>query len=139
MMTKRISTILLAALLLTACGSSGKPQSFIDQPGPLQSEYIELADELLQSSEDVNGVPLVQRNFIEGCMSAGLSEDGDIIALANSCGCSYKELVKFVREVTISDLEAFKAFEAFDNKLKEDDGFANLDSRVKDIFTSCQS
>ena len=139
MMTKRISTILLAALLLTACGSSGKPQSFIDQPGPLQSEYIELADELLQSSEDVNGVPLVQRNFIEGCMSAVLSEDGDIIALANSCGCSYKELVKFVREVTISDLEAFKAFEAFDNKLKEDDGFANLDSRVKDIFTSCQS
>ena len=139
MMTKRISTILLAALLLTACGSSGKPQSFIDQPGPLQSEYIELANELLQSSEDVNGVPLVQRNFIEGCMSAGLSEDGDIIALANSCGCSYKELVKFVREVTISDLEAFKAFEAFDNKLKEDDGFANLDSRVKDIFTSCQS
>ena len=45
----------------------------------------------------------------------------------------------FVREVTISDIEAFKAFEAFDKQLKDEDGFANLDTRVKDIFSSCQS
>ena len=139
MMTKRISIILLAALVLTACGSSGKPKTFIDQPRPLQSEYIELADELLQNGAKKDGVPLAQRNFIEGCMSAGLSEDGDIIALANSCGCSYNELVKFVRGLTDSDIEAFEAFEAYDNELKEDDGFASLDNRVKDIFKSCQS
>ena len=52
---------------------------------------------------------------------------------------SYKALVAFVREVTISDIEAFKAFEAFDKQLKDEDGFANLDTRVKDIFSSCQS
>ena len=139
MMMKRISIIVIAVLTLTACGSSEKPQSFIDQPGPLQSVYVELADQLLQGGEDVNGVPLVHRNFIEGCMSGGIDDAGSIIALASSCGCSYAGLVEFVREVTVSDIEAFKAFEAFDKQLKEDDGFRNLDTRVKQIFSSCQS
>ena len=104
-----------------------------------ETQYIELADELLQSGEDLNGVPLVQRNFIEGCMKGGQDGSESLISLANSCGCSYKALVAFVREVTISDIEAFKAFEAFDKQLKDEDGFANLDTRVKDIFSSCQS
>ena len=138
-MSKRIILIVVALFILAACGSSGKPESFIDQPGPLQTEYSELADELLQSGEDLNGVPLVQRNFIEGCMKGGQGGSESLISLANSCGCSYKALVAFVREVTISDIEAFKAFEAFDKQLKDEDGFANLDTRVKDIFSSCQS
>ena len=139
MMMKRISIIVIAVLTLTACGSSGKPETFTDQPGPLQSKYTELATQLLQDGENPNGVPLVQRNFIEGCMSGGIDETGSIIALASSCGCSYAGLVEFVRELTVSDIEAFKAFEAFDKQLEKDDGFKNLDTRVKEIFSSCQS
>ena len=74
-----------------------------------------------------------------GGMKGGKGGSESLIWLANSCGCSYKALVAFVREVTISDIEAFKAFEAFDKQLKDEDGFANLDTRVKDIFSSCQS
>ena len=90
-----------------------------------------------------NDVPLVHRNFIEGCMRVGLIEfeegSQQLINLATRCGCSYAGLVKFVETLTPTNEQAFKLFEEYDKQLKDENGFANLDDRVKDIFSSCQS
>ena len=52
----------------------GKPQSFYEQRGPLKEDYKPYAAELLGADENSNDVPLVHRNFIEGCMRVGLIE-----------------------------------------------------------------
>tara|TARA_Y100000768_G_scaffold261559_1_gene199285 strand:- start:733 stop:1164 length:432 start_codon:yes stop_codon:yes gene_type:complete len=143
MMKKQLSIIIIAILALAACGSSGKPQSFDEQRGPLKEDYKPYSAELLGADRNSNDVPLVHRNFIEGCMSAGLIEfeegSEQLINLATRCGCSYAGLVRFVETLTPTRSQAFKLFEDFDKQLKDENGFANLDDRVKDIFSSCQS
>jgi len=143
MMKKQLAIIVIALLALAACGSSGKPQSFYEQRGPLKEDYKPYAAELLGADANSNDVPLVHRNFIEGCMRVGLIEfeegSQQLINLATRCGCSYAGLVKFVETLTPTNEQAFKLFEEYDKQLKDENGFANLDDRVKDIFSSCQS
>ena len=87
---KRRLIILLAviAVVLAACGSSGDPESFDDQPGPLPTSIAGFANELIGNANP-DAVPLVERNFLEGCMTddtlrlEGLSG----AALARACGC----------------------------------------------------
>ena len=97
-MKKQLAIVVIALLALAACGSSGKPQSFYEQRGPLKEDYKPYAAELLGADENSNDVPLVHRNFIEGCMRVGLIEfeegSQQLINLANRCGCSYSGLVK---------------------------------------------
>ena len=143
MMKKQLSIIIIALLALAACGSSGKPISFDDQTAPLKEDYKPYAGQLLGDAYSALDVPLVHRNFIEGCMSTGVIEfeegSQQLINLATRCGCSYAGLVKFVETLTPTNEQAFKLFEEYDKQLKDENGFANLDDRVKDIFSSCQS
>ena len=47
MMKKQLAIVVIALLALAACGSSGKPQSFYEQRGPLKEDYKPYAAELL--------------------------------------------------------------------------------------------
>ena len=66
-MKRSLLFLLPVALLLAACGSSGKPESFTEQKGPLPEYLLEFQSELLNEVNPAQ-VPLVQRNFLEGCM-----------------------------------------------------------------------
>ncbi|HJM27788.1 MAG: hypothetical protein QF596_06440 [Acidimicrobiales bacterium] len=140
-MKLRFSLIVLGLLLLTACGSSGKPKSFFEQPGPLPEKIYEFGDQLLVNGEDLDLVPLVQRNFLEGCMIGGIQREPSIspISLASACACSYDDLVAYVREVSATEEAAFKLFEDLDKSLQKEGGYASLGSDYKEIFASCQS
>ena len=147
MMKKQLSIIVIALLTLAACGSSGKPISFNDQPGQLKEDYMPYAAELMigddfeYSEEDV---PLVHRNFIEGCMSAAVIEfeenSEQLINLATRCGCNYQRLREWVKQLYPNSRERqFKQFEDYDKLLKNENGFEQLSSDVKEIFKRCQS
>ncbi len=141
-MKRRFSLLILALLVLTACGSSGKPKSFSEQPGPLPERIsAELADHLLQRGEDPELVPLVQRNFLEGCVTGGFARVDSIsnAALGNTCACSYYGLKEYVLENTPTKIAAFELFEDIDKSLKEEEGYAGLSSNYKEIFAACQS
>ena len=140
-MKRRFSLLILALLVLTACGSSGKPKSFSEQPGPLPERISALADQLLQDGEDPELVPLVQRNFLEGCVTGGFArvDSIDSVALANTCACSYYGLIDYVRDNTPTEIAAFELFEDIDKSLKEEEGYAGLSSNYTEIFATCQS
>ena len=84
------------------------------------------------------GVNVIQANLDQGLIEF---EEGSeqLVNLATRCGCSYAGLVRFTQSVTPTNEQAFKLFEDYDKQLKNENGFASLDDRVKDIFTSCQS
>ena len=143
MMKKQLSIIIIALLALAACGSSGKPISFDDQTAPLKEDYKPYAGQLLGDAYSALDVPLVHRNFIEGCMSTGVIEfeegSEQLLNLASTCGCNYQGLLILVKELHPDSRESqFKQFEDYDKQLKNEGGLANLDNRVKDIFSSCQ-
>jgi len=140
-MKRRFSLLILALLLLTACGSSGKPKSFSEQEGPLSGKISALEDHLLQRDENPDFVPLVQRNFLEGCVIGGQQRAPSIdsVVLANTCACSYYGLVDYVRDNTLTELDAFELFEKLDKALKEEGGYAGLSSNYTEIFAACQS
>ena len=140
-MKRRFSLLILALLVLTACGSSGKPKSFSEQPGPLPERIAALADQLLQEGEDFALVPLVQRNFLEGCVTGGFArvDSIDSVALGNTCACSYYGLIDYVRDNTPTEIAAFELFEDIDKSLKEEEGYAGLSSNYTEIFAACQS
>ena len=140
-MKRSFSLLILALLVLTACGSSGKPKTFSEQPGPLPERISALADQLLQDGEDSELVPLVQRNFLEGCVTGGFAraDSIDSVALANTCACSYYGLIDYVRDNTPTEIAAFELFEDIDKSLKEEEGYAGLSSNYTEIFAACQS
>ena len=116
-MKRRFSLLILAMFLLTACGSSGKPKG-----------------------ENPELVPLVQRNFLEGCVTGGFArvDSIDSVALANTCACSYYGLIDYVRDNTATELAAFELFEDIDKSLKQEEGYAGLSSNYTEIFATCQ-
>ena len=140
-MKRRFSLLILALLVLTACGSSGKPKSFSEQQGPLPDRIAALADQLLQDGEDPELVPLVQRNFLEGCVTGGFArvDSIDSVVLGNTCACSYYGLIDYVRDNTPTEIAAFELFEDIDKSLKEEEGYAGLSSNYTEIFAACQS
>ena len=134
---KRCSFFLLAAaLLLGACGSSGKPESFTEQKGPLPEFLQEFQSELLDGVNPTQ-VPLVQRNFLEGCMGGQkeifIQLSG--AALAKACGCSYTELVKFLEANANEDKSAFDTFKDLNEDSQEVNGV--LGQNYKNIFEEC--
>ena len=73
MMKKQLAIIVTALLALAACGSSGS-SILLRATCSLKEDYKPYAAELLGPDENSNDVPLVHRNFIEGCMRVGLIE-----------------------------------------------------------------
>lgn len=132
-------------LLAAACAASGEPEGFDEQPGPLVNQEWSSA---LSGGVSADAVPLVQRNFLEGCIEIDegrqfvdleLSEVG-LIAV---CGCGYDGIVSTLLNrddlsgETQEDRErdAFNKFKDLDKRLGDDS--KPLDSWVKSIFTDC--
>ena len=137
-MKRSLLLLLPVALLVGACGSSGKPESFTEQKGLLPADLQDYQNELLG---DVNPslVPLVQRNFLEGCMggSKPLFEQLSGAALARACGCSYTELVRFLEANESLEKSAFDTFKDLDKASKEADGV--LGQNYRSIFEECKA
>ena len=135
---KRRLTVLVAALavLLAACGSSGAPESFEDQPGPLPEEIAPFASDFGVSNPEA--VPLVQRNFLEGCMLDGtLRLEGlSGAALARACGCSYDGLVTFLLDNQTVERPAFETFKEIDDDLGVEG--AAVANQYLEIFDECR-
>ena len=137
-MKRSLLLLLPVALLVGACGSSGEPESFTEQKGPLPADLQDYQNELLG---DVNPslVPLVQRNFLEGCMggSKPLFAQLSGAALARACGCSYTELVRFLEANESLEKSAFDTFKDLDKASKEADGV--LGQNYRSIFEECKA
>mgnify|MGYP002835689257 FL=1 len=135
-MKRSLLLILAAALLLGACGSSGKPETFYEQTGPLPEYLQEFQTELLDGVNP-SQVPLVQRNFLEGCMGGQKEIFAQLsgAALARACGCSYTELIKYLEANATEDQSAFDTFKKINKTSKEEDGV--LGQNYKSIFEEC--
>lgn len=96
--------LVVAGLVLTACGGDSEPDTFSDYPDPLRhDDYLPALTAGLPQGEDpppTSAVPVLQRNFLEGCITGGregepfeelLDENGAVRteALVRVCGCSY--------------------------------------------------
>jgi hypothetical protein len=138
---RRLVAPLVLVLALAACGSDGAPESFTDQPGPLPESLTGYAGDLIGSA-DADQVPLVQRNFLEGCMSGeatrlqGLSGR----SLADACGCSYDSLVNYLIDNSTTELEAFDRFVSIDRAVEDQTDEADpIGSQYIDLFDTCRS
>jgi len=138
---RRLVAPLVLALVLAACGSSGAPESFTDQPGSLPASLTGYARDLIGSA-DADQVPLVQRNFLEGCMTGeatrlqGLSGR----SLADACGCSYDSLVSYLIANSTTELDAFELFVKIDQRVEDQtEDVDPIGSQYIDLFDTCRS
>ena len=141
-MKRRLVAVLAGLLVvITACSSSGAPESFTEQPGALPDSIVAFAGELLQGdgAPPAGAVPLVQRNFLEGCMVDNTLKLDDLSGapLASACGCSYNSLVTFLIDNAVADQTPFDTFKDLNDRLK-DDGEV-LDSQYRDLFEECRA
>lgn len=137
-MKRSLLLLLPVALLVGACGSSGKPESFTEQKGPLPADLQDYQNELLGDGNP-SLVPLVQRNFLEGCMGGSKQLFAQLsgAALARACGCSYTELVRFLEANESLEKSAFDTFKDLDKASKEADGV--LGQNYRSIFEECKA
>ncbi|MEC8986220.1 MAG: hypothetical protein VX763_06340 [Actinomycetota bacterium] len=137
-MKRSLLLLLPVALLVGACGSSGKPESFTEQKGPLPADLQDYQNELLGDGNP-SLVPLVQRNFLEGCMGGSKQLFAQLsgAALARACGCSYTELVRFLEANESLEKSAFDTFKDLDKASKEADGVLGQNYRA--IFEECKA
>ena len=135
-MKRCLPLVLAIALILGACGSSGKPESFYEQKGPLPEILQEFGTELLDGVNS-SQVPLVQRNFLEGCMGGQKDIFNELsgAALARACGCSYTELVRYLEANATEDQAAFDTFKKINKTSNEEGGV--LGQNYKSIFEEC--
>ncbi len=82
------------------------PKSLTDLKGPLPESLQQFQSELLDG-EDPTQVPLVQRNFLEGCMAGAPFPTS---ALAKACGCGYEGIIKFAEANATEETSAFDIF-----------------------------
>ncbi|MDG1846059.1 MAG: hypothetical protein P8J01_06640 [Acidimicrobiales bacterium] len=135
-MKRSLLLVLSVVLLLAACGSSGHPSSFYDQPGPLPESLQAFQSELIGTSNP-SQVPLVQSNFFEGCM--GGEEEIAMLksprALASACGCMYRDLVKYLENNATEGQTAFDTYKKIDKSAGNED--SSLGQRYTSIFEEC--
>ena len=89
-MTRRLSMLVVALLALAACSSSGQPTGFDQQPNPVGEE---LGDALGMDATDT--LPVVERNFLEGCVLADTPRITPSGNSAATCECAYDAIVEF--------------------------------------------
>ncbi len=91
--------ILLAALVivLTACGSSGAPAAYDQQPVEFES-----------ITGDTEEIPLVEANYREACERANPGEFDDDGRTAEYCLCTFDKYVEMV---------PFEVFQAFNDEI----------------------
>tara|TARA_B110000014_G_C20061026_1_gene552550 strand:- start:241 stop:660 length:420 start_codon:yes stop_codon:yes gene_type:complete len=135
-MKRCIPLLLATALLLGACGSSGKPETFYEQTAPLP-EILQVFENELLDGVNPSQVPLVQRNFLEGCMGGQKDIFNQLsgAALARACGCSYTELVNYLELNATDDQPAFDTFKKINKTSNEEGGV--LGKNYKSIFEEC--
>jgi hypothetical protein len=135
-MKQSLLLVLSVILLLASCGSSGHPSSFYDQPGSLPESLQKFQNELLGDSNP-SQVPLVQRNFFEGCMG-GEKEIFTKLSgspLATACRCSYSDLVKYLEDNATEDQSAFNTYKKINKSAIDED--STLGQNYKSIFEEC--
>jgi hypothetical protein len=129
-MMRRISIVLAFVLAAAACSSSGEPDGFNQQP-------TELGDELGEAMGEpaTNTLPVVERNFLEGCVLADTPRLNDTANTSQNCTCAFEAIVQFytdaasARAVEDVDAEAFSLFKNLDENLQDNPG--NLPADVQ--------
>ena len=98
MRSRLLALVIALALIAVACGSSGAPESFEEQTGPLPDGLQQYASELLS---DVNPeqVPLVQRNFLEGCMLGAVARLDGLSGSDLAAAVTMKRFHRLVRRM----------------------------------------
>ncbi|MCY3575997.1 MAG: hypothetical protein OXH53_01660 [bacterium] len=115
-MTKARLIAVLAAVFLVAaaCGSSGAPTSYSDNPADYKGEP---------------NVGQAERNFRDGCEEAGLDDLDQQVQqnLADVCKCGFDQ---------IKDALTFEEFKGLDDDLRSDIN-AGLTEEVNQIMRQC--
>ncbi len=134
-MLKRLAVPMVALLVLTACGSSGEPEGFDEQP-------VRVSEELQNALDtETEFLPVVQRNFLEGCVLADTPRLSGANDLPASCECSYEGIVAFYREnftgatPTEAEKAAFDAFKDLNNALESETGV--IPANIQSILDGC--
>lgn len=134
-MLKRLAVPMVALLVLTACGSSGEPEGFDEQPVRISEELQDALD------TETEFLPVVQRNFLEGCLLADTPRLTGTADLAASCECSYDGIVAFYREnftgetPIAAEQAAFDAFKDLDRALQSETGV--IPANIQSILDGC--
>lgn len=141
-MTRHLASMLVLALVLAACGSSGEPTGFDQQPVPIGPE---LAAALDMGAADT--LPTVERNFLEGCVLAETPRITGTADLAGVCQCTYDDLKTFYVDSVENDsdttadtdvgAEAYKLYKALDEELRKDDSI--IPANIQVIIDRCST
>jgi len=135
-MSRRLAPLVVLLLVLAACSSSGEPTGFDQQPVPVGDE--------LGAALDVDGdttLPVVQKNFLEGCVLATTPRIVGASDLVASCECTYDELVAFYVDfaenegVTDVGAVAYDRFKQLDNDLE--DPLVPIPANIQTIIDGC--
>jgi hypothetical protein len=144
--------VLLVALALVGigCASSGRPETLVDQAGPIDEALVGA----LEPGVDPDRVPLFQRNFLETCVledgAKQLLSDVDQVqadGLLAVCRCLYTEFTASFEAEAEGSLEegyteqelaeaTFDNWEQLDNNFRDDDDFT-LPARLEGIAADC--
>ncbi|MGI9623666.1 MAG: hypothetical protein ACR2PK_12585 [Acidimicrobiales bacterium] len=122
-------------LLLAACGNSGEPTGFDQQPVPVSSE---LGAAL---GTEVEFLPVVERNFLEGCVLAENPRIDGVTNLPASCECAYASIVDFYRQNSSGETpdqaeqNAYDQFKDLDESLQSETGL--VPSNIQSLLDEC--
>ncbi|MGI9623667.1 MAG: hypothetical protein ACR2PK_12590 [Acidimicrobiales bacterium] len=155
-MAGALAAVLVAALVLAACGSEVTASGFEADPAPIDPNMVTA----LGDTDDPEAVPEVQRNFLTGCVkgfdsSLPQMEPVQTAGLLQVCGCTYDRLVGYsydqARDRVNESLEdqgssAEAALETFDDaafevftSIEEDlrSGDSDLPDEVFSLIRDC--
>lgn len=134
-MIRRVGIAVVLVLILTACGSSGEPETFGEQ-------FVELtAEEQALYGTDAE-IPVELRNWMEGCVGSAGTGDVQVADAASACRCSFDGIVEFLLEFSSGateldrQQEAFTTFRDLDTAAENGDPFQ---TQIQDIITGCNS
>lgn len=135
-MTRPLALVLVALLAVAACGSSGEPTGFDQQPVPVGAA---LGAELGVDGDAT--LPVVERNFLEGCLLDETPRMDDAADLPSACQCVYDELTAFYVGVAESQnapdvgSAAYDLFKDLDSDL--DDPAVLIPANIQAIIDGC--